>query len=101
MGTKFDAVGHSLTYLEACMRFFPNAASAAKNATPIFLSSGAEDYFLSASYFDEGEFLSPNAGLTYKNGGAVGAFKMHDLRDQVRWAVGGGRTVFYCGGVFE
>ena len=83
------------------MRFFPNAASAAKNATPIFLSSGAEDYFLSASYFDEGEFLSPNAGLTYKNGGAVGAFKMHDLRDQVRWAVGGGRTVFYCGGVFE
>ena len=73
VGTKFDANGHSDGFLEACMRFYPNAASAAKNTTPIFLSSGAEDYFLSASYFDEGEFISPNSGLTYKQGGAIGS----------------------------
>jgi hypothetical protein len=71
-------------YLEACMRFYPNAKDAATNSTPIFLSSGAEDYFLSASYFDEGEFISPNSGLTYKAGGAIGSYKLHDLRDQVR-----------------
>jgi hypothetical protein len=66
------------------MRFYPNAKDAATNSTPIFLSSGAEDYFLSASYFDEGEFISPNSGLTYKAGGAIGSYKLHDLRDQVR-----------------
>ena len=27
-----------------------------KSSSPIFLSSGNEDYFLSASYFDEGMF---------------------------------------------
>lgn len=74
----------SVGYLEACMRFYPNAKDAATNSTPIFLSSGAEDYFLSASYFDEGEFISPNSGLTYKAGGAIGSYKLHDLRDQVR-----------------
>ena len=43
--------GHSEGYLEACMRFFPTGAAAADPNTtaPIFLSSGAEDYFLSAS----------------------------------------------------
>ena len=76
--------GESTGYLEACMRFYPNAKDAATNSTPIFLSSGAEDYFLSASYFDEGEFISPNSGLTYKAGGAIGSYKLHDLRDQVR-----------------
>ena len=65
------------------MRFYPNEKTAASNSTPIFLSSGAEDYFLSASYFDEGEFISPNSGLTYKSGGAIGSYKLHDLRDQV------------------
>ena len=73
VGMKFDANGHNDGFLEACMRFYPSAASAAKNSTPIFLSSGAEDYFLSASYFDEGEFISPNSGLTYKQGGAIGS----------------------------
>jgi hypothetical protein len=103
VGTKFDAVGHSDGYLEACMRFYPDGASAQKNATPIFLSSGTEDYFLSASYFDEGEFVGPNAGLTYKKGGAVGAYKMHDLRDQIVFHDGfslqfrAGETTSGCG----
>jgi hypothetical protein len=42
VGTKFDANGHSDGFLEACMRFYPTGADAAKNSTPIFLSSGAE-----------------------------------------------------------
>lgn len=68
-GTKFDADSASLSFLEACMRLYP-AFTATK---PIFLSSGAEDYFLSASYFDEGEFITPESGLTYKQGGGIGA----------------------------
>lgn len=68
------------------MRFYPSAAAAQNRSTPIFLSSGAEDYFLSASYFDEGEFVTPNSGLTFKDGtGGIGSYKMHDLRDQVVW----------------
>ncbi len=42
------------------MRFYADGAT-----QPLFLSSGAEDYFLSASYFDEGMFKGPNSGLTY------------------------------------
>ena len=62
------------------MRFFPDGA-----AEPVFLSSGAEDYFLSASYFDEGMFKTPNSGLTYfDHKGTVGVYKTHD-RDPVVW----------------
>ena len=42
VGTKFDANGHSDGYLEACMRFYPSAKTAATNSTPIFLSSGCD-----------------------------------------------------------
>ena len=38
------------------MRLMPGALNTSQSNTPIFLSSGAEDYFLSASYFDEGLF---------------------------------------------
>ena len=52
-----DADGESnFSYLEACMRLMPGASNTSQSNTPIFLSSGAEDYFLSASYFDEGLF---------------------------------------------
>ena len=48
--------------------------------TPLFLSSGAEDYFLSASYFDEGMFKTPNSGLTFfEKGGTLGAYVDHKL----------------------
>jgi hypothetical protein len=51
--------------------------------TQVFLSSGTEDYFLSASYFDEGTFAGPSAGLTYRGGGGnLSAYKTHD-RDLV------------------
>lgn len=46
LGVKFDSTSDvGYTYLEACMRLYVGAAQ-----DPIFLSSGAEDYFLSARY---------------------------------------------------
>ena len=57
-----------LTYLEACMRVLIDGA-----AEPMFLSSGGEDYFLSAYYFNEDEFHTPNSGLTLKAGGNMSA----------------------------
>jgi hypothetical protein len=48
-----------------------------------FLSSGTEDYFLSASYFDEGVFAGSQAGLTYRGaGGDLSCYKTH-TRDLV------------------
>jgi len=45
---------------------------------PIFLSSGVEDYFLSAFYFDLGMFKSPNSGLTFYDGSKkLSAYKLH------------------------
>ena len=60
LNVRFDAAGLFYGYLEACMR-----ALIDQSTTPLFLSSGAEDYFLSAYYFNEGEFKTPNSGLTY------------------------------------
>jgi len=49
----------------------------------MFLSSGAEDYFLSAFYFDLGMFKTPCSGLSYYDGrGTLSGYKMHD-RDPV------------------
>lgn len=56
------------------MRFFPD-----QQTDPLFLSSGAEDYFLSAYYFNEGQFKTPNSGLTYYDKkGTLSAYKTHD-----------------------
>lgn len=49
LNVRFDANGANMHYLEACMRAMIDGA-----ASPLFLSSGAEDYFLSAYYFNEG-----------------------------------------------
>ena len=38
------------------MRLLPGSSHPTSPSNPIFLSSGAEDYFLSASYFDDGIF---------------------------------------------
>ena len=43
LNVKFDAADSTYHYLEACMRAMIDGAD-----TPLFLSSGAEDYFLSA-----------------------------------------------------
>ena len=47
--------------------------------------------------------MTPNSGLTYKKGGAIGSYKMHDLRDQVVFHDGfsmqfrAGETTSGCG----
>ena len=52
-----DADGREdFSYLEACMRLVKKATSNSHKSSPVFLSSGGEDYFLSASYFDDGMF---------------------------------------------
>lgn len=72
---QLDAGGSDFSYLEACMRFYNNGAT-----TPLYLSSGAEDYFLSSSYFDEGMFKTPNSGLTYYDSHSnLSAYKHHHL----------------------
>jgi len=71
---EFSSVGTDFTFLEACMRLFVDGQK-----KPIFLSSGAEDYFLSAFYFDEGMFKTSQSGLTYfKKPGSLTAYKHHD-----------------------
>ena len=53
------ANGSSFRYLEACMRAYIDGS----NSTT-WLSSGTEDFFLSAYDFNEGIFHSDNSGLT-------------------------------------
>eukprot|EP01046_Picozoa_sp_COSAG06_P051782 COSAG06_NODE_8534_length_2137_cov_1.766438_2_plen_269_part_01 len=43
LGTKFDGTSDGFSFLEACPRFYPTANP---DEPPIYLSSGAEDYFL-------------------------------------------------------
>lgn len=61
-------------YLEACVR-----ANIDDSATTTFLSSGTEDFFLSAYYFNKGPHHLDNAGLTFKSGkGAMSAYKFFE-----------------------
>eukprot|EP01006_Ploeotia_vitrea_P008783 TRINITY_DN20959_c0_g1_i1.p1 TRINITY_DN20959_c0_g1~~TRINITY_DN20959_c0_g1_i1.p1 ORF type:complete len:350 (-),score=30.32 TRINITY_DN20959_c0_g1_i1:401-1426(-) len=50
-----------LNFLEGCFRAYIDGA-----ANPMFLSSGTEDFFNSAYYFNAGMFHSAMAGLTHK-----------------------------------
>lgn len=76
-----DVQSTDLNYLEGCVRAFVDGASDAQ-----FLSSGTEDYYMSASYWDEGLYTTPLAGLTYKSPGnnATASYKTHE-RDPVMW----------------
>eukprot|EP00128_Syssomonas_multiformis_P009857 Colp12_sorted_trinity150504_noHs@27660 len=70
---QYDVKSKNFDFLEGCMRMYSDGAK-----SPLFLSSGAEDYFLSASYFDEGMFKTPNAGLTFFDpSGTISAYKTH------------------------
>jgi len=67
-----------LNYLEGCMRAYVNGAS-----TPNYswlMSTGTEDYFQSAFYFDGGAFKFPEAGLTHRNdtAGQLSVYKVHN-----------------------
>ena len=55
-----DAQSETPLFMESCMR----AKIDGQGIT--FLSSGMEDFFLSAFYFDRGPYISYQAGLTYK-----------------------------------
>ena len=61
-------------YLEACMR-----ARIDGTADTTWLSSGTEDFFLSAYYFNRGLFHFENSGLTFKdNSGIMSAYKFFE-----------------------
>jgi hypothetical protein len=66
-------------FMEACFRAFLDGSE-----LPTFLSSGTEDYFNSANYFNAGEFRLPNVGLTYKNEDifTMSAYRNHE-RDPI------------------
>jgi Protein of unknown function (DUF2961) len=67
-----DARSGDPNYLEGCFHIVNG------DGTTQFLSSGTEDYFLSASYFDEGPFASSQAGLTWNGpGGSKSMYKTH------------------------
>jgi len=59
-----QAESKDLNYLEACFRAYMDDAT-----TPQFLSSGTEDFFLSAFYYNGGQFESSQAGLTHNERG--------------------------------
>lgn len=81
--TYMDAAGPDLSFLEGCVRMYTPGA-----ADPMFLSSGTEDFYLSASYWDEDVFNSPLAGCTWKDAnGAVSAYRTFS-RDPIFWASG-------------
>ena len=61
-------------YLEGCVRAYIDGSE-----TPMWLSSGTEDFFLSAFYFNKGQFYSDNSGLTYfESPGAMSAYKFFE-----------------------
>uniref|UniRef100_A0A1X7UWK7 Uncharacterized protein n=1 Tax=Amphimedon queenslandica TaxID=400682 RepID=A0A1X7UWK7_AMPQE len=61
-------------YLEACMRVIIDGSN-----TTMFLSSGTEDFFLSAYYFDRGLYHLDNSGCTVKEGkGQMSAYKFFE-----------------------
>ena len=65
------ASSSNLVFLEGCMRSYIDGS----NKTT-WLSSGTEDFFLSAYYFNKGLYHLDNAGLTYLDkDGLVSAYK--------------------------
>jgi len=55
-----QAESSDLNYLEACFRAYLDG-----DTTPQFLSSGTEDFFLSAFYYNGGQFTTSQSGLTH------------------------------------
>ena len=68
------AISSDFNYLEACYRALIDDASDFQ-----FLSSGTEDFFLSAFYYNAGLFHTDHAGLTFfKNPGTMSAYKFFE-----------------------
>ena len=62
-----------ISFLEGCYRAFIDGS----NKT-MWLSSGTEDFFLSAFYFEGLKFQAPNSGLTYIDKENVSAYKFFE-----------------------
>lgn len=56
----FDVQSETPTFMEGCVR-----ANIDNSNETMFLSSGTEDFFLSAFYFDRGEYHGFHSGLTF------------------------------------
>ena len=70
------AQGSSFSYLEGCMRVYIDGDD---KEHLHFLSSGTEDFFLSAYYFDKGVYHTDDAGLTYTDGkSTMSAYKFFE-----------------------
>ena len=67
------AESSNLVFLEGCFRAYIDGS----NRTT-WLSSGTEDFFLSAFYFNKGLYNLTNAGLTYKDNKRIAAYKFFD-----------------------
>jgi len=83
----------NLNYLEGCMRMFLQQSN-----QPSLLSSGTEDYFQSAFYFDGGMFHFQEAGQTHRNdtAGTLSAYKVHNW-DALFFQKGGFRLTWRNG----
>eukprot|EP01006_Ploeotia_vitrea_P037765 TRINITY_DN66167_c12_g4_i1.p1 TRINITY_DN66167_c12_g4~~TRINITY_DN66167_c12_g4_i1.p1 ORF type:complete len:327 (-),score=11.19 TRINITY_DN66167_c12_g4_i1:471-1451(-) len=69
------------------MRYLEGRFRAEIDGQEVILSSGTEDYFLSAQYFDTGPFHTPLAGCTLVNrvvGHTFAAYRIHDY-DPIMW----------------
>ncbi|XP_074624938.1 uncharacterized protein LOC141883379 [Acropora palmata] len=67
------AESSNLVFLEGCFRAYIDGS----NRTT-WLSSGTEDFFLSAFYFNKGLYHLDNAGLTYKTDSSIAAYKFFE-----------------------
>jgi len=74
-------------FMEGCVRALIDGGTA--RAANVTLSSGTEDYFGGANFFDTGLQQSPNAGVTWVEGENPGPYRMtayrHHARDPVVW----------------
>jgi hypothetical protein len=81
-----------LSFMESCMRAYIGGAG-----TPLFLSSGLEDYFLGTYYFNRGRYTTPVAGLTHfdRDKNEFSAYRFHE--DDPVFFHGGLRLTCRCG----
>ena len=80
-------------FMEGCVRAHIDDGNASGTNTsalpPLLLSSGTEDYFEGANFFDTGLMQSEAAGVTWLSGTNPGPYAMtaykHHVRDPVVW----------------
>jgi len=87
------AASNFIGFMEGCVRAHIDDGNAtgtnASALPPLLLSSGTEDYFEGANFFDTGLMQSLQAGVTWVNGTNPGPYAMsaykHHVRDPVVW----------------